>query len=416
MRTWKLMLLVIAECVVVMTTHAADAPVHTSICEIAKEPQKFDGKMVRLAAVVKTGFEQSTLEDPRDKECEAPWFTYPGGSPTTSMSVVVGRRKSYPLVVLREDHRFSDFSEHLGAQMYPRVESHICMDCPRYQVTATMTGMIEVAGKGRFAGFGHLNMYNTQFVLQSVQSFTATDHIDTYDPKEYSTSPIHFPKASIRGIVLNPEGDPAEDAPVSAYRLAYPGKYVLAGAGASDDGGNFRLLLTPGTYRLGVNTSEPASGRAPFVATYYPSAPNDADARDITIVDGEEKSGVEIRASARIPTKTIPVKVIWPDGRPVEKAEVWLAPASDPDKVVGGPKEHTAADGTEWLDGVEGVDYVIGTGQDTGGGVTSCADIVLVPSAVAVTSPIVLKLDVSLSHGCWQRTRKPDVVYAPPRS
>ena len=58
--------------------------------------------------------------------------------------------------------------------------------------------------------------------------------------------------------------------------------------------------------------------------------------------------------------RSIPVVVQWPDGRPVEDANVWLTEAAgDPNIVVDTAVSHTKADGAFTLKGVAETDYVV---------------------------------------------------------
>jgi hypothetical protein len=70
-------------------------------------------------------------------------------------------------------------------------------------------------------------------------------------------------------------------------------------------------------------------------------------------------SGLTIRIPERLRERKVPVKVTWPDGKPVEDANVWLAEIRNPTAVVGGAVSHTVADGTFDLTGFEGIDYFL---------------------------------------------------------
>src|SRR4029079_147788 len=92
------------------------------------------------------------------------------------------------------------------ARVYPRERNVGCFDCPRYQVTATMTGRIDSAGRGQ--GFGHLNAYAAELVLQSVSEVTAEDQISRYDAQRFSPTPVKFPTGYLAGRVLSSGGRP----------------------------------------------------------------------------------------------------------------------------------------------------------------------------------------------------------------
>src|SRR6266568_1977634 len=59
----------------------ADEPIKMTLCELVKEPERFNGKMVHVRAAIVTGFEASLL---RDDSCSASiWLAGPGATYTT---------------------------------------------------------------------------------------------------------------------------------------------------------------------------------------------------------------------------------------------------------------------------------------------------------------------------------------------
>ncbi len=318
---------------------AQEKPIVTSLCEISKNPANFDGKLVQLTAKVRTGFEVFAIGDPSDSSCKSAWFVIPGGSGTTSKSFQTGARKGYPPVALRDDRKYKSFSARLKAQMYSREENSMCVSCDRYEITAIMTGLLEVAGAGRFGGFGHMNGYSLQFVLQSVESFDAADMASSYDPAKYSTKAVRFPAGFISGTVLDPDGKPVEGITVAALLQSDGEPRTEKELDFTDTKGKFRLKLKPGSYVIGINVSDLPSGRFPFPATYFPSAASDTGARRVAISDGEQRRNLTIRIARRLPRVSIPVRVVSVDGEGVEKANVWLSPPGHPYEVVGGGGE-----------------------------------------------------------------------------
>src|SRR4029078_4274619 len=100
-------------------------------------------------------------------KCGVIWLTYAGGGPvaSTSFGPATPNLQRAP-VKLNNNYQLKRFQELLDAPMYPRSRGVSCMGCMRYEVTATMTGRLDYAGKDH--GFGHLNAYEAQFVLGSV--------------------------------------------------------------------------------------------------------------------------------------------------------------------------------------------------------------------------------------------------------
>ena len=180
----------------------------SNVCDIAAKPQDFDGKLVRLRARIISGFEVFAVED-ADKRCkDTLWLTYAGGGPVASVSLGTNTPPvQRPPVVLREDGQFKLFEKCLNAEMHPTSEGSICVACRRYEVIATLTGRVDFAGEGR-AGFGHMNGWKAQFVLQGVTEVKTHDLSVNYDPKEFSTHPVKFPTGYVTGKLLDPTGKP----------------------------------------------------------------------------------------------------------------------------------------------------------------------------------------------------------------
>lgn len=164
--------------------------VQTSVCDVTRSSASFDGKMVRLRATVVSGYEAFGIRDPSNEKCDVIWLTYPGSGPVASTSFGANASNvQRPPVKLKNDRQLKRFQELLKAEMYPRSRGDICMACTRYEVTATLTGRLDYAGKGR--GFGHMNAYETQLVLESVADVSATDQASHYDLKLFSPTPVH---------------------------------------------------------------------------------------------------------------------------------------------------------------------------------------------------------------------------------
>jgi len=153
-------------------------PIKTTLCEIMKTPEWYNGKMVEMRVVVSHGFEVSLL---RDESCaSAIWL--PGTLVT--MTSFGRQRPTGPPITLKKDSEYQKMAEFLGAN-YTRTQNRPCMHCPLYVVTINATGRFEHVNKmkmkpeeRRFAGFGHLNAYESQLVLQSVADVIAKP-IDT---------------------------------------------------------------------------------------------------------------------------------------------------------------------------------------------------------------------------------------------
>jgi len=243
----------------------------SSICEVARNPTEFDNKMVRLRATLAANFEISAIRDPDDSACGPLWFSYPGGGPEAMFSV--GERvpiQPRPVVHLKENEEFRQFRRLVDARMHPRQPNMICMDCKGFEVTALMVGLVEFAGPER--GFGHMNGFAVQFVLQSVEQSTVKVFAPNYNQEEYSITLVRFPSGYIKGTLVGPAGRLIPDGNLNVYSVPDPSAHIENDSATTDRKGHFSFAVPPGKYIIGFNTFWPPSPNFPFPPTYYPSA------------------------------------------------------------------------------------------------------------------------------------------------
>lgn len=333
-----------------LASSAAAKTHQVSVCTLLRTPASFDNAIVTLRATVSSGFEIFAIRDPKNAECGSIWLEYAGGGPMASTSLgALTPNASRPELTLRDDSALKRFHALLNARMYPRDRAMTCMGCNRYEVSATMTGRIDYAGPDR--GFGHLNMFPLRFVLQSVPEVSAKDDASRFDRKEFSTKPVRFPTAYLSGLVLAPDGTPVQLAPVNAVSTEDVPLFLRDFPEWTDSQGAFAFEVPPGTYRIGVNLEAPPSPDVPYAATYLP--------RTLVVADRQRMNDLVIRLSEKLTPRPVPLTVVWPDGQPVEEANVWLAEVRNPHAVVGTSVSHTNEDGQFDLIGFEGTDYVI---------------------------------------------------------
>jgi hypothetical protein len=152
-----------------------NAPIKTTLCDLVKKPERFNGKMVQVRAVVVTGFEASLL---RDESCSADiWLA--AGFPVNLTQPGGGRKPSRPPITLKKDSDYQKMAEFLSKN-YTNSDNKPCMYCPLYTVTVNAAGRFDHIDKlntdpkdRRYVGFGHMNGYESQLVLQSVSDVVA---------------------------------------------------------------------------------------------------------------------------------------------------------------------------------------------------------------------------------------------------
>ena len=171
--------------------------VDTTVCDVLKNPESFNGKMVRIKGTVVAGFDQF------DRGCDGPQLRPSGGRDLALLSAgdkgqggtggdcgrcsrrATLRASSHAPartpVTLDKSKDFKQFDS-LLAQKHQK-GADMCLGCTRYEVTATLVGRLDgvadaalkhdTAGKiVGFGGFGNLNAYPARLVLQSVADVT----------------------------------------------------------------------------------------------------------------------------------------------------------------------------------------------------------------------------------------------------
>ena len=167
--------------------------VNATVCEILKNPQAFNGKTVQVQATVRAGFDMFILVgDNCGQGVNGIWLSYPEGTKGKAGPAVVlefQAAKSFTgktdttqraQVTLEKSKEFKQFDSLLSTAYK---SGGLCIGCVKNEVTATLTGRLYASETSlkrdtsghivEIGGFGHLNMYKTRLVLQSVTGVTA---------------------------------------------------------------------------------------------------------------------------------------------------------------------------------------------------------------------------------------------------
>ena len=152
---------ILAALAIVSPMAAQPAPIATHLCEVTQHPADFNGKLIQIRAVVLHNFEISLLSD---ESCAASvWFTGPS---TTFISMGMPKTEGNP-VKLVEDDKYRSMQKYLAAQYKPKNKKIYCIGCSLYKVTVTVIGRFDHV-REQDGGFGHLNAYDSELVLQQV--------------------------------------------------------------------------------------------------------------------------------------------------------------------------------------------------------------------------------------------------------
>jgi hypothetical protein len=169
--------------------------VDATVCDILKNPQSFNGKIVRIKATVSAGFDQFVIKGADcGQHVDAIWLSYPEGTkgkagpaailqlqPAHNFGGTVTAVDRAP-VQLDKSKDFKQFDSLLSA---PAKTSGLCLGCVRNDVSATLVGRLDgtqvelrrdASGKiVAISGFGNLNAYSARLVLQSVSDVSAQE-------------------------------------------------------------------------------------------------------------------------------------------------------------------------------------------------------------------------------------------------
>ncbi len=137
--------------------------VSATVCDVASNPERYDGRLVRVSAVLAVGFEISALRD-EERRCGDIWLAdFDDADPS------VNELAKYAQARLRNKKHPRDYAP------------------PRYAIHATFVGRLQYTHDSGFivdnqrrvtgikGGFGHLGQYRTQLHLQSVADMQVRD-------------------------------------------------------------------------------------------------------------------------------------------------------------------------------------------------------------------------------------------------
>lgn len=116
--------------------------------------------------------------------------------------------------------------------------------------------------------------------------------------------------------------------------------------------------IEPGEYLLGVNISDSPDEDTPYAPTYYPGVRDRAQATVLRLGLGTVIDDIVFQLPPKLRNHTIRGVIVWPDGRPVRNAEVYLQDEARPDRSINGFQK-TDAQGRFTLSGYAGFNYEI---------------------------------------------------------
>lgn len=143
----------------------------------------------------------------------------------------------------------------------------------------------------------------------------------------------------ISGRIVDNEGNPVvgirlDLIPVDVIDLINASRRVmLSHSESTDKEGRYKFEnIPPGKYYFGFDLVYETRTDYPYPRTYFPGASDRAQATVLNLGDGERLTGVDLSLLPRIPIRTIRGVLLWPDGRPVSRAQILLKDAADIEK------------------------------------------------------------------------------------
>ena len=172
--------------------------VDTTVCDILKSPQSFNGKIVRIKGTVVAGFDQFVVKGIGCPLAENNniWLSYPEDTkgkagpaimvqiqPARNFAGEVPAVQRSPVMLDKNSEDFRQFDSLLAT---PYKKGGMCLGCNKFEVTSTLVGRLDGVenaklvrdSAGKFiglGGFGHLNAYRARLVLQSVSNVTSKE-------------------------------------------------------------------------------------------------------------------------------------------------------------------------------------------------------------------------------------------------
>jgi hypothetical protein len=194
LRSWAV---VIAVCVLpgaIFGQSSSNAPIKTTLCDLAAAPKRFNGEIVAVRGPVQIAFENFTfsLSDCQSRKVDDVWLEYGRGPRRQPTTWCCGDMIPRDSLILIQDNEFRRFHRYLTSQK----KEKDCYNCYLFTVSATLTGRFEAVDTqpcpddakrhccGLGNGFGHFGASCARLVIHRVADVDAKQ----VDPYRYKRS------------------------------------------------------------------------------------------------------------------------------------------------------------------------------------------------------------------------------------
>ncbi len=150
----------------------------------------------------------------------------------------------------------------------------------------------------------------------------------------------------IRGHIFDPRGKPVAAIPVEMDIVSGDIELPLPLTAPTDRTGEFFFTkVPPGEYIIGVNVNG-LSSIVPYAPRFYPGVDQKEKAVPVHVEGAGLVKDLDFRIGNPLPTRSIEVKLIWPDGRPVSNGSVTcMSPRSNDQRRIDRVSRYVDSDG-----------------------------------------------------------------------
>jgi hypothetical protein len=194
-----ILLFVILLCAPIPVEAQASQADDVSVCDLAKHPKSFDGKIIRVRGTLNANFEDSSLATTDCDTQQGIWLAFGGDVPSVVASTVNDDFRTPDIDLKVAGVSYGIKKDESFRRLYALLAIRRPGDKPAYRVTATLTGVFLAGqelshsnGTGYVGGYGHLGCC-ALFIITQVSD------VDSFPPADLN----------VRGTVLLPDGKPA---------------------------------------------------------------------------------------------------------------------------------------------------------------------------------------------------------------